>query len=406
MAGPGGDRQMAGFKDFYQFTAPARVLAGRDLLASTGFELAKEGAARPLVVTDEGVRATGLVDRVLAGLGEGGLDAAAVFDAVPPDSDARAVAAIAELAREHGADAFLALGGGSVIDSAKVANVVFTHGGTPRDWEGYHGLPRGGDGIGPPVPLAPLAAVPTTAGTGSEVSFAAVIRDREARVKFQVGDFTLIPRLAILDPQSTATLPAPIAAATGIDALAHAIEGYTSREWSAHGDACALHALRLIAANLERAVHEPGDEAARGNMLIAASLAIVPTVAGALGIAHSLAHPCGALHDVPHGVAIAIMLPAAILFNAAGGDDIAARYRDVAVVLGLEDAGADAGPALAEHVRALAASLGLPTRLSAAGVGKSAIPELVTAAMGDACTLVNPREPTDTELAALYLSAI
>ena len=406
VADPAAGRQMAGFKDFYQFTAPARVLAGRDLLASAGFEFAKEGARRVLVVTDQMVRATGLADRVLEGLADGGLEAAAVFDSVPPDSDTGAVAAIAALAREQGADSFLAIGGGSVIDSAKAADVVFTHGGAPRDWEGYHGLPRADDGIGAAIPLAPLAAVPTTAGTGSEVSFAAVVRDRGARVKFQIGDFTLIPRLAILDPAATATLPAAVAAASGIDALAHAIEGYVSRDWSAHGDAHALHALRLIAANLERAVHDPGDETARGNMLIAASLAITPIMAGALGIAHSLAHPCGALHDVPHGVAIAISLPAAIEYNAAAGEDVAARYCDIGAVLGVDAGVAEIGPALAAQARALAASLGLPGRLSAVGVAENSIAELVAGAIGDACTIVNPREPTAAEIEALYRSVL
>jgi alcohol dehydrogenase len=397
-----GDRQMAGFKDFYQFIAPTRVIAGRDLIGSVGFEFAKEGAQRVLVVTDAGVRATGLPDLAAAGLADGGLELVAVFDAVPPDSDVAAVAAIAALARDLGADALLAVGGGSVIDSAKVANVVLTHGGEPRDWEGYHSLPRADDGAGAPLPLAPLAAIPTTAGTGSEASFAAVVRDRDARLKFQIGDLTLIPRLAILDPQSTATLPPAIAAATGVDALSHAIEGYASREWSAHGDAFALHALRLIAASLERAVHDPADEIARGNMLIAASLAIAPTVAGSLGIAHSLAHPCGALHDVPHGVAIAISLPAAIEFNAAGGDDIAARYRDAAAVLGLDTGGTEVGPALAGHLRALAGSLDLPSRLSQVGVTEASIPQLVAGAIGDPCTLVNPREASAEDLAALY----
>jgi alcohol dehydrogenase class IV len=140
-------------------------------------------------------------------------------------------------------------------------------------------------------------------------------------------------------------------------------------------------------------------------MLIAASLAITPTVAGALGVAHSLAHPCGALHDVPHGVAVAINLPAVIEFNAAGGADIAARYRDVAAVLGLDDA-IDAAAALAARVRELTAALGLPTRLSQVGVAESSLPDLVAAALGDACTLVNPREPSAEDLAALYRRAL
>jgi len=399
------DRQMGGFKDFYQFSAPTRVIAGRDLLGSAGFEFAKEGARRILLVTDAGIRATGLVERVVDGVTDGGLEVAAIFDAVPQDSDGDVVARIAALAGETGVDSFLALGGGSVMDSAKVANLLFTHGGAARDWEGFYGLPRADGGAGRPLELAPLACIPTTAGTGSEVSFAAVIKDRGAQLKYQIGDHALIPRLAILDPASTATLPPAIAAATGMDAMAHAIEGYVSRDWNAHADACALHALRLIGANLERAVHEPGDEAARGNMLIAAALAIAPTSCGAIGIAHSLSHAVGACFGVPHGVANAIHLPVVIEFNAAGGEDVAARYRDVSELLGLPGAG-EVGPMLAEHVRSLVRSLGLPTRLSQVGVVEAGIPLLVQGAIGDACTLVNPREATAEDLAELYRRAL
>jgi alcohol dehydrogenase class IV len=399
------DRQMAGFKDFYQFTAPTRVISGRDLLASTGFEFAKEGARRVMLVTDGGVRATGLVERVIEGLKDGGLEPAAIYDAVPQDSDGAVVAEIAALASESGADSFLALGGGSVMDSAKVANVLFTHGGEARDWEGYYGLPRAEDGAGRALELAPLACIPTTAGTGSEVSFAAVIKDRAAMLKYQIGDFPLIPRLAILDPATTATLPPAIAAATGMDAMTHAIEGYVSRDWNAHADAYALHALRLIHANLERAVHDHENDSVRGNMLIAASLAIMPTTSGALGIAHSLSHACGACYDVPHGIANAINLPVAIEYNAAGGEDIAARYRDVADLLGLPGGG-EVGDTLAEYVRRLVRSLGLPTRLSQVGVPESGIPLLVEGAMGDACTLVNPRAPEREEVEELYRRAL
>jgi alcohol dehydrogenase class IV len=224
-------------------------------------------------------------------------------------------------------------------------------------------------------------------------------------VKYQIGDFALIPRLAILDPAATATLPPQIAAATGMDALTHAIEGYVSRDWNAHADAYAMHALRLIRDNLERAVHQPDDEAARGNMLIAACLAIAPSTSGALGIAHSLSHPCGACFDVPHGIANAINLPASIEYNAAGGEDIAARYRDIGELLGLQ-AGGEIGQALAEHIRERVRSLGLPTRLSQVGVPESGIALLVEGAMGDACTLVNPRAPTAEDLAELYRRAL
>jgi alcohol dehydrogenase class IV len=401
-------RQMSGFKDFYQFIAPTRVIAGRGLIEGLGFELSKEGARRVAIVTDQVIRATGLIDKVEAGIADGGLEVAAIYDGVPPDSDSAAVVAAAEQARAAGADALLAVGGGSVMDTAKAADVIFTHGGEPREWEGYYGLPRADDGLGRPYELAPLGCMPTTAGTGSEVSFAAVIKDRAEHIKFQVADFPMYPRLAVLDPEATRTLPPRIAAATGMDALTHAIEGYVSREWTPHGDAYALQALRLIRDNLERAVQTPEDDGARGNMLIAANLAIAPTASGAIGITHSMSHPAGAHFDVPHGIANAINLPWVIEYNAAGGTDIANRYRDVNELLGLEAGGDDAtvAHALAEYVRGLVARLGLPTRLSEVGVPESAIPALVDGAMGDGCTLVNPREPTEEDFAQLYEKAL
>jgi alcohol dehydrogenase len=285
---------------------------------------------------------------------------------------------------------------------------VFTHGGAIPEWEGVFLLPRERDGMGRPRPLAPLGAIPTTAGTGSEASPVAVIKDAERGVKLLVLDFPLAPDLAILDPESTATLPAPIAAATGMDALTHAIEGVTSTEWSPHGDAYALQALRLIRDNLERAVADTSDEGARGNMLIAANLAIAPTGFGATGITHSMSHPCGARYGVPHGVANAINLPPVIEFNALASEDVADRFRSVAELLGVEATGGgeSVGRALAHRVRALRARLGLPGRLSEVGVPEEAIPQLAEDAMGEGSTLVNPREPSEEDFVALFHDAL
>ena len=388
-------------RDFYQHVAPTRVIAGRDLLGSTGFEFAKEGAGRVFVVTDEGVRGTGLVERVEAGLRDGGLEVAGVFDSVPQDSSTDVVDRCAAAAKEAGADSFLAVGGGSVMDTTKVADAVFTHGGSAREQEGFFLMPRGNDGMGRPLDIAPLACVPTTAGTGSEASMGAVIRDPEAQVKLEIADFPLFPRLAILDPESTRTLPARVAAATGMDALTHAIEGYVSALWNPHQDARSLQALRLIRDNLERAVGTPEDDDARGNMLIAANLAITIE----LGSVHAMSHPTGAIFGVPHGVANAINLPHVIRFNAEGGPDIADRYGDIAEVLGLES-GPGVGEALAEHVTELVVRLGLPTRLSEVGVPEAGIPQLVEGAMGDGTTLLNPREAGEEDYAALYRRAL
>ncbi len=395
------------FKPFYQWKSSTRVIAGLDLIGSAGFEFAKEGASRTLLVTDPVIRGTGLVGAAEAGLRDGGVEVAGVFDAVPQDSDTEVVAACAERAAGLGADSLLAVGGGSVIDTAKAANILFTHGGAVRDYEGMLLLPRAGDGAGPPLPLAPLAAIPTTAGTGSEASAAAVVKDRGEGLKVEIIDFGLFPALAILDPAATETLPAPVAAATGMDALTHAIEGYVSSEWNPHADACALHAIRLIRSSLERAVAD-GDVEARGNMLIAADLAIQPSGSGAIGIAHSMSHPCGGRYGVPHGVANAINLPWVIEFNAAGGEGIADRYRTVAAELGVDAAGdhAAVGSALADEVRALVGRLGLPGRLSEVGVPEDGIPALVEGAMGDGCTLVNPREATEEDFEALFRRAM
>ena len=396
-----GPTPLRGFKDFYQYASTTRVIAGRDLLSSTGFEFQKEGARRVFVVTDEVVRGTGLVDRIEAGVTDGGLEVVGVYDQVPQDSSTHVCDECAAAAKEAGADSFLAIGGGSVLDTAKVADAVFTHGGDAREQEGFYLMPREDDGMGRPLDIAPLACIPTTAGTGSEISMAAVIKAPDENVKIEIADFPLFPRLAILDPDTTRTLPAKVAAATGMDAMTHAIEGYVSTDWSPHQDARSLHALRMIRDNLERAVERgEEDEEARGNMLIAANLAM--TIA--LGSAHAMSHPAGAQFGVPHGVANAIHLPHVIRHNAAGSDEIADRYRDIGEVFDIAEP--DIGDALATHITELVARLGLPTRLSQVGVPEDGIAALVEGAMGDGTTLLNPREMSEEDYAELYRAAL
>ncbi|MET0206429.1 MAG: iron-containing alcohol dehydrogenase [Thermoleophilaceae bacterium] len=396
---------LEGFKDFYQYVSTTRVIVGRDLLESTGFEFKKEGARRVFLVTDAVIRATGLVEKVEAGILDGGLELAGICDEVPQDSSTEVCDRCAAAAKEAGADSFLALGGGSVMDTAKVVDAIFTHGGTAREQEGFFLMPREEDGMGRPLDIAPLACRPTTAGTGSEVSMAAVIKEPTEKIKLEIADFPLFPRLAILDPETTRTLPPAVAAATGMDAMTHAIEGYVSQDWSPHQDARSLHALRMIRDNLERAVQGgEQDEEARGNMLVAANLAITL----ALGSVHAMSHPAGAQFGVPHGVANAIHLPHVIRFNAEGGGAIADRYRDIGELFGLETGGSDAeaGGALATHITELVERIGLPTRLSQAGVPESGIPALVEGAMGDGTTLLNPREVGEEDYAELYRRAL
>jgi aldehyde dehydrogenase (NAD+) len=345
------------------------------------------------VVTDAVVRGTGLVERIEAGVADGGLGVAGVFDDVPQDSSTHVVDACAAAAREAGADSILAVGGGSVMDTAKAACAVFTHGGCARDLEGFFLLPREDDGMGRPLPLAPLACIPTTAGTGSEVSMAAVIKVPEEELKMELADYPVFPRLAILDPESTRTLPPQVAAATGMDAMTHAIEGYTCATKDPLQDARSLQALRLMRANLERAVESGPDDVARGNMLVAASLAISVN----LGSVHAMSHPAGAQFGVPHGVANAIHLPHVIRFNA---EDAATAqlYGDLADLIGVAD--------LASFVEELTAGLGLPQRLSQVGIPEQGLPALVEGALGDGTSLLNPREVSAEDYAALYERAL
>ena len=391
---------LRGFKDFYQYACTTRVIAGRDLLSSTGFEFQKEGARRVFIVTDEVIRGTGSSTGSRRASTDGGLEVAGVYDKVPQDSSTHVVDDCAAAAKEAGADSFLAVGGGSVMDTAKVADAVFTHGGDAREQEGFFLMPREDDGMGQPLEIAPLACIPTTAGTGSEVSMAAVIKDPDEKVKIEIADFPLFPRLAILDPETTRTLPPKVAAATGMDAMTHAIEGYVSVDWSAHQDARSLHALRMIRDNLERAVQRgEEDEEARGNMLIAANLAI--TIA--LGSVHAMSHPAGAQFGVPHGVANAIHLPHVIRHNAAGGP----TSRTATATSARSSTSRPGDRRRAGRLRHRPVGrLGLPTRLSQVGVPEDGIPALVEGAMGDGTTLLNPREMAEEDYAELYRAAL
>ena len=362
-----------------------------------------------LLVTDQVIRGTGLVEKVEAGVADGGLEVVGVFDDVPQDSDTAVVMRCAEQAKDQGADSFLAVGGGSVIDTTKAANVIFSHGGTIPEWEGVFGLPRERDGMGRPLPLAPLGAIPTTAGTGSEASPVAVIKDSERGIKFVILDFPLAPDLAILDPESTATLPAPIAAATGMDALTHAIEGVTSTEWSPHGDAYALQAIRLIRDNLERAVADTSDEEARGQH------------AGrrepgdrADRLRRDRHHP---LDVAPLRGPLRRSARGRQRDQPAAGDRVQrrgqrTRWRTSSAAPPScsgsmpRGGGEQVGRALADHVRELRARLGLPGRLSEVGVPEQGIPQLAEDAMGEGSTLVNPREPTAEDFVELFHQAL
>ena len=365
--------------EFTEFRVTTRVVAGWDLTASLDVELTRAGLERGLAVTDPGVRP--LAERLLSAAPH---HLIGLHDAVTPNSEVGQVERLAERARETDARFLLAVGGGSVIDTAKAAAIVLTEGGRLLDHQGVNVLTR---------PLFPVVAVPTTAGTGSEVTCYAVIRDASAAAKVIFTSEWLAPVLAILDPALTLGLPPALTASTGMDALTHAVEAYLSNRAGPFSDALALAALETIYRHLPPAVRDGSDREARWHLLISSCQAGMAISWAMLGCAHALAHACGGLRQVPHGVANAILLPHCLAYNRPA---VEARWWTLADVMGADPV---------KGVAALARRIGLPERLREVGVAESDLGPLAEAAILDGSIFTNPREATVEELAQILRAA-
>ena len=291
---------------YYEYSCRVKIVAGHDALEGIPALLRHVGARRPLLVTDKGVAGAGLVDIVRQAIGDR-LEIGAVADDVPPDSDLKVVHRLSALYRENGCDAMIAVGGGSVMDTAKGINIVVSEGAEDlMKFSGAGALKR---------PLKPLIAVPTTAGTGSEVTLVAVIKDHERHLKMAFVSFFLLPDAAILDSRMTLSLPAPITASTGMDALTHAVEAYYCLSKNPLSDVTALAAIRLISGNLLKVVRNPSDREGRLAMANAATLAGMAFSNSMVGMVHTLGHATGSVCGVPHGVCMAILLPYGLEYN-------------------------------------------------------------------------------------------
>ena len=366
---------------------PTRVVFGDGAVGELGRECQRLGIARAMVVTDRVMRErTDVIARVGDVLGA---RLGAVYDGVIPDTGVEIVDDGARLAGERGCDGLVSVGGGSAIDTAKGMAIVMTEGGSIRDHRGAGRLGRR---------QTPHIAVPTTAGTGSEVSLYIVVKDPRAHEKMHFTEDRIIPDAAILDPSLTVAMPAQLTAATGMDALTHAIEAYTSLRRNPIADGLALQAIRLIARHLPRAVAEPTDKLARGQMLIAATLGGMASNSTGVGLVHAMAHVVGARHGVHHGTANAICLPHVIRFNA---DELGNCYREVAEALGVDarDLGDEmAGEAAAQAVAQLAARIGLPPRLRDVGVPERDLDACAAAALADRAIVDNGKRAADPAL--------
>ena len=364
---------------FFSFELPTRILFGIGALGNLRLELDTRGWKSVLVVTDQGVRKAGLLDALTAQLE--GLDYA-VYDGILPNPTVQCIENALALAQ--GRDVLIAIGGGSVIDSAKALNAVKTHGGSVLDYEGNDAVPG---------PCGPLVAIPTTAGTGSEVTFISMVTVPERKQKLPLVSRYLAPTLAIIDPELTRTLPPSVTAHTGLDALTHAIETLVSISAQPISDLLALQAIKLISDHLPRAVKDGSDMTARASLSYAALIAGIAFNNGWVGLAHAIAHSLGGLYDLPHGLCCALALPAVMEFNL---DVQREKYDQIARALAVSSA--EDGIA---RVRALMTEVGIPLRLRDVGVRESDLDKITELALADGSVLFNPRQPTLEELRAL-----
>ena len=389
---------------YFEFHNPVKILAGAGALENVPNELERLGVRRPLLLTDRGVEKAGLLETVLRAFAGSAFTAGAVFADVPPDSGTRTAAAAAEAYRQARCDGILAVGGGSVIDTAKAVNVLVTLGGRDLEaWLGAGALRR---------PLGPLVVAPTTAGTGSEATAVAVVRDDGRERKLLLVSPWLLPAAAVIDPRLTLTLPPLVTAATGMDALTHAVEASYCLGRNPLSDAFAATAIRLVASRLAPVVRRPADEAGRLDLALASTLAGIAFSNSMVGLVHALGHAAGAVCRLPHGVAMNVLLPVVLEYN------LGRRAAEIGGLL-LPLAGPDAWartpaaerPAAAiAAIRALRDELhalaGLPRTLSETGqVGRERLAAIARAAIDDGSLAFNPEEATEADCRRLLEAA-
>jgi alcohol dehydrogenase class IV len=371
-----------------RFSYPTPIEFGAGVRHQLPEALQSHRAVRPLLVTD-----AGLVDRDwFAALADEVSVAGLVggrFAAIHGNPTRRQVMAGVDAYREHGADAIVAIGGGAALDVAKVIALMIHH---PGDLFDY----LDGDPHARPIdqPLPPVIALPTTAGTGSEVGRSSVISDEVSGAKRIIFSPRLLPSLVLADPELTLSLPPRLTATTGLDALAHACEAFVALGYHPMCDGIALEAVRMVANSLERCVVDGGDVEARGEMLLASLMGAVAFQKG-LGVAHSLAHALSAIHDLHHGLATAVALPHAMRFNARVADGALARLAQAA---GAGERSQD----FLDWLTRLQGAVGLPAGLAETVAGDPRIDDLVAAAYADGCHRQNPRPVDRSDLRALF----
>lgn len=391
-------------KAYYEFFCPVKIVAGNAALEHIPHELRTLAASRPMLITDKGVRGAGLIDHVLTAFAESGMDIIEIYDDVPPDSSTQIVKDIAQRYRDQQCDAIIAVGGGSVIDTSKGVNILVSENGHDlSEFSGVGVLTR---------PLKPFFVVPTTAGTGSEVTLVAVIADLEQGVKLPFTSYFLLPNAAILDPRMTLTLPPHITAMTAMDAMTHAIESITGLAHNPISEAYALSAIKKISNNLMRVLDNPDDVDGRLELAQASTMAGIAFSNSMVGFVHSLGHSLGALCHLPHGLCMNLFLPYVLEYNLQQRAEVIGE-----LLLPLAGPETYARTPTAERPRKTIATLRamrdelyerckLPRTLSETGkVTQEQLPKLAEMALDDGSIIMNPVEVDFDDAMAVLKSA-
>lgn len=379
----------------FSFSVPQNLIFGKNSLEKLPGLLKENGSRHVLIISGPHLNKMGVVDRIKELVGKTGIDADA-YTQVEANPSVETVDKAAALYQECGADSIVAIGGGSPLDVAKAVGVLVKYGGSITEYEGADKVPG---------EIVPLIAIPTTAGTGSEVTAFSVITDHSRNYKLTVFSYKLLPKYAILDPSLITSLPASVAAATGVDALVHAIEAYLSLAASPFSDAMAEKAMELLGGNIRAFVANRQNEEAACAMLAGSMFAGIAFAWARLGDVHAMAHPLSGYFNVAHGVANAILLPVVLDYNALSDKG---RYERIYRYLSLSSGEKQAFEPwmLVEEVRKLTASLGIPAALSEVGVTEDKIPAMAEDAMKSGNIAVNPRATSKEDVERMYREAM
>ena len=377
------------------FFIPAVNIMGNGCLDEAMTAIRNYGFRKALIVTDAGLAKAGVATLIAEKLALQDIDSV-IFDGAKPNPSIANVEAGLRVLKEHHCDFIVSLGGGSPHDCAKGIALCATNGGHIRDYEGVDRSAK---------PQMPLVSINTTAGTASEMTRFCIITDEERHVKMAIVDRNVTPLLSVNDPELMVAMPKGLTAATGMDALTHAIEAYVSTAANPITDACAIKAMELISQNLRQAVNDGKDLTARENMAYAQFMAGMAFNNASLGFVHAMAHQLGGFYDLPHGVCNAVLLPHVQTFNASV---CAARLTDVAHALGADVRGLspeEGAQAAIAAIRTLARDVEIPAGLRDLGAKLDDIPILATNALKDACGLTNPRAADQRQIEEIFRSA-